>query len=113
MAREKVERSLEAAKRLERHLEEMTKNIVTKETMTHFINAGTETLQAANAAMKQMNVPEETKVRIHRAEKEILLAVRSAIDVVLAELEKEMPAKRPELKKIEIKHVAKPKRKSK
>ncbi|MBN1677449.1 MAG: hypothetical protein JW880_02820 [Candidatus Thermoplasmatota archaeon] len=113
MAREKVEKGLEAAKRLERHLEEITKKVVTKETMTHFINAGTEALQAANAAMKQMNVPEETKTRIHKAEKEMLLAVRSAIDVVLSELDKEMPQKKSELRKIEIKHAAKPKRKSK
>ncbi len=113
MAREKVEKSLEAAKRLERHLEEITKNVVTKETMTHFINAGAETLQAANAAMRQMHVPDETKVKIHRAEKEMLLAVRSAIDVVLSEIEKEMPQKKAELRKIEIKHTKKPKRKSK
>jgi len=110
-----VEKGLEAAKRLERHLEEISKNVVTKETMTHFINAGTEVLQAANAAMKQMDVPQETRNRIHRAEKEVLLAVRSAIDVVLSELEKEMPEKRAELRKIEIKQApkAKPKRKSK
>lgn len=113
MAREKVEKSLEAAKRLERHLEEIAKNVVTKETMTHFINAGTEALQAANAAMKQMNLPEETKIRIHRAEKEMLLAVRSAVDVVLSELEKEIPQKKADLRKIEIKHATKPKRKSK
>jgi len=113
LAREKVEKSLEAAKRLERHLEEISKQVVTKETMTHFINAGTEVLQAANAAMKQMDVPEETKKRIHRAEKEMLLAVRSAIDVVLSEIEKETPEKKVELRKIEIKRAAKPKRKSK
>lgn len=113
MAREKVEKGLEAAKRLERHLEEISKNVLTKETMTHFINAGTEALQAANAAMKQMNVPDETKVRIHRAEKEMLLAVRSAIDVVLSELEKEIPQKRSELTRIEIKHAAKEKAKPK
>lgn len=117
MAREKVEKGLEAAKRLERHLEEISKNVVTKETMTHFINAGTEALQAANAAMKQMNVPQETKNRIHRAEKEMLLAVRSAIDVVLSEVDKEIPQKRAELTRIEIKNAPKakqkPKRKSK
>lgn len=117
MAREKVEKGLEAAKRLERHLEEISKNVVTKETMTHFINAGTEALQAANATMKQMNVPQETKNRIHRAEKEMLLAVRSAIDVVLSEIDKEIPQKKAELTRIEIKHAPKakqrPKRKSK
>jgi len=117
LAREKVEESLEAAKRLERHLEEIAKNVVTKETMTHFINAGTEALQAANAAVKQMNVPQETKTRIHRAEKEMLLAVKSAIDVVLSEIEKETAEKKPDLKRIEItqspKAKSKPKRKRK
>ena len=81
--------------------------------MTHFITAGTEAFQAANAAVKQLDVPDETKARIHRAEKELLLAVRSAIDVVLTELEKEIPAKKAELRKIEIKHAVKSKRKSK
>lgn len=113
MARQRVGEGLEAAKRLERHIEEITKNLVTKETMTHFINAGTEALQAANAAVKQMNVPEETKARIHRAEKELLLAVRSAIDVVLSELEKEMPEKKAELRRIEIKNAPKPNRRQK
>ena len=100
MAREKVEESLEAAKRLERHLEEIAKNVVTKETMTHFINAGTEALQAANAAVKQMNVPEETKTRIHRAEKEMLLAVRSLIDAAIQRTE-EKPKKKTTKIKVE------------
>lgn len=113
MAREKVEEGLEAAKRLERHLEEIAKNVVTKETMTHFINAGTEAMQAANAAVKQMNVPEETKTRIHRAQKEMLMAVKSAIDVVLSEIEKETPAKKADLKRIEIKQSPKAKQRPK
>jgi hypothetical protein len=51
-----------------------------------------------------MNVPEETKIRIHKAEREVLLAVRSAVDVVLSEIDKEIPAKSAELKRIEIRH---------
>jgi Flp pilus assembly protein TadB len=105
MARERVERGVEAARRLERHVEEIATKLATKDTMTHFVNAGMEIVQAANVAVREMDVPVETKRRMHRAQKEVLLAVRSAIDVVLAELDKEMPAKGAELKKIEIKGV--------
>lgn len=113
MMREKVERGVEAAKRLERHIEEIAKNVTTKDTMTHFVNAGTEIIQAANTAVKQMNVPEETRLRIHKAEREVLLAVKSAIEVILAEVDKEIqhqPAKKPELKKIEIKQAKRKKK---
>src|SRR4030042_4329186 len=92
--RKKVERSMEAAKRLERHLEEIATKVATKDTMTHFVNAGMEVIQAANAAMKQLDVPEETKLRIHKAEREVLMAMKSAIDAVLTEVEKEMPPKK-------------------
>jgi folate-dependent phosphoribosylglycinamide formyltransferase PurN len=99
---------MEAAKRLERHLEEIATKVATKDTMTHFVNAGMEVIQAANVAMKQLDVPEETKIRIHKAEKEVLLAMRSAIDAVLTEVEKEIPPKKAaELKKIEIRRKAK------
>lgn len=110
MAREKVGKGVESAKRLERHIEEIASKLATKDTMTHFVNAGMEIIQAGNAAVKQMSVPEETKIRIHKAEKEVLLAAKSAIDVVLSEIDKEIPAKGAELKKIEIRQV---KRKSK
>jgi len=96
-----------AAKRLERHVEEIVAEVTTKETMTHFVNAGMEVVQAANAALKQMEVPDETKVRIHKAEKEVLLAARSFIDAVLAEIEKEIPEKGEKLKKVEIKRKSK------
>src|SRR5512136_2829140 len=107
MRRRKVEKGLEAAKRLERHVEEIAGNIATKDTMTHFANAGMEIVQAANSALNSMEVPEETKVRIHKAQKEVLLAVKSAIEVVLAEIDKEIPAKKYDLKKIEIKRKSK------
>ena len=99
---------MEAAKRLERHLEEIATKVATKDTMTHFVNAGMEVVQAANAAMRQLDVPEETKRRIHKAQKEALLAMRSAIDAVLSEVDKEIvPKKDAELKKIEIKRKSK------
>ena len=107
MPRRRVEKGVEAAKRLERHLEEIATKVATKDTMTHFVNAGMEVIQAANAAMKQMNVPEEAKLRIHKAEKEVLLAMRSAIDAVLAEVDKEIPPKKAQLTKIEIKRKSK------
>jgi hypothetical protein len=103
-----IEKGLETAKRLERHLEEIATKVATKDTMTHFVNAGMEAVQAANAAMKQLNVPDETKMRIHKAEKEVLLAMKSAIDAVLEEVEKEIPPKKASvLKKIEIKRKTK------
>ena len=106
MARERVERGVEAAKRLERHVEEIAQKVATKDTMTHFVNACMEVVQAANAAVKQMDVPLETKVRIHRAEREVLLAAKSFIEVVLAEVEKEIP-KQSEIKKVEIRRKSK------
>ncbi len=96
---------MDAAKRLERHLEEIATKVTTKETMTHFVNAGMEVVQAANVAMKHLDVPDETKRRIHRAEKEVLLAARSFIDAILTEVEKEIPEKN-ELKRIQIKRKA-------
>jgi len=107
MQERRVEKGLEAAKRLERHVEEIASNIATKDTMTHFANAGMEIVQAANTALKQMEVPQETKVRIHKAQREVLLAVKSAIEVVLTEIDKEIPVKKQELKKIEIKRKSK------
>ncbi|MGQ9587587.1 MAG: hypothetical protein ACUVT7_04305 [Thermoplasmata archaeon] len=105
--REKVGKGVEAAKRLERHLEEIATKVATKDTMTHFVNAGMEIVQAANAAMKQLEIPEETKLRIHRAEREVLLAVKSAIEVVIEEIDKEMAPKKAELKRIEIRRKSK------
>jgi hypothetical protein len=98
---------MEAAKRLERHLEEIAK-ATKKNSMTHFMNAGLEMVQAANAAMARMEVPEETKIRVHKAEKELLLAMKSTIDAVLTEVDKEIPPKKAaELKKIEIRRKKK------
>jgi len=98
---------VETARRLERHLEEIAK-VTSKDSMTHFVNAGLEVVQAANAAMEKMDVPEETKVRMHKAEKEVLLAMKSAIDAVLNEIDKEIPPKKAaEFKRIDIKRKAK------
>jgi hypothetical protein len=108
LPRERLEKGVEAAKRLERHLESIATNVVTKDTMAHFVSAGMEMMQAANTTMNSMQIPPETKKRVHRAEKELLLAMRSAIDVVIAELDKEIPAKGSEIRKIEIRK-AKPK----
>lgn len=79
---------------------------MSKETMAHFMNAGGDMVQAANAAMRSMQVPEETKIKIRMAEKEVLLAMKSAIDVVLSELDRDMPKERHELKKIPIRKKA-------
>jgi hypothetical protein len=98
---------VEAARRLERHLEEIAK-VVSKDSMTHFVNAGLEFIQAANAAMGKMDVPEETRIRFHKVEKEVLLGWKAAIDAVLTEVDKEIPPKKAaELKKIEIKRKTK------
>jgi len=79
-----------------------------KETTTHLINAGMDVVQAANAALKQMEIPEEAKVRIHRAEKEVLLAARDLIDTLLAEVESEIPRKeKAELKRVAVKRKSK------
>ena len=98
---------MEAARRLERHLEEIATKMASKDTMTHFVSAGMEIVQAANAAMAQLEMPEETKTRIHKAEREVLLATRSMIDAVLTEIEKEMPKDEDELKEVPIKRKSK------
>jgi folate-dependent phosphoribosylglycinamide formyltransferase PurN len=96
---------VDAAKRLERHLEEIATKVTTKETMTHFVNAGMEVVTAANVAVKHLDVPDETKMRIHRAEREVLLAARSFIDAIITEVDKEIPEKN-ELKRVEVKRKA-------
>lgn len=98
---------MEAARKLERHLEEIATKMTSKETMTHFVSAGMEIVQAANAAVAQLEMPEETRTRIHRAEREVLLATRSMIDAVLTEIEKEMPEDKEGLKKVPIKRKSK------
>lgn len=107
MARRKVEKGVDAAKRLERHIEEIVTEVATKETMTHLMGAGMQLVQAGNAALKQMEVPDETKLRIHMAEREVLLAARSVIDAVLVEIDKEIPERRSELKRVEVKRKSK------
>ena len=98
---------MEAAIKLERHLEEIAAKMASKESMTHLVSAGMEVVQAANAAVSQLDVPEETKVRIHRAEREVLLAMKGMIDAVLTEIDKEMPEEDRELKKVPIKRKSK------
>jgi len=106
--RERLEKGFEAARRLERHMEEIATNVATKETMTHFVAAGTEMMQAANEMLKQMKVPEDSMKRVHKAQKEVLLAVRSSIDVVLKEIDKDLEERpKAELKKIEVKRKSK------
>lgn len=108
MSRERVEEGVEAARRLERHLEEIADKVLTKDTMDHVMKAGSEAVQAANVALKNMKLPEESKARIHKAEREVLLAVRSFIDAILVEIDKEIPREsRKELKRIEIKRKQK------
>jgi len=106
--KERLEKGFEAAKRLERHMEEIAVNVATKDTMTHFVKAGTEMVQAANEMLQQMKVPEASMKRLHKAQKEVLLAVRSSIDVVLKEIDKDLEQQpKTELKKIEVKRKSK------
>lgn len=103
MAKDRLGKGVEAARKIERHAESIA-NGLSKDTMTHFVNAGMNFAGAANAAMKAREIPDETRLRLHKAQKEMLLAMKSAIDVVLAEIEKEMPtSEKHELKKIEVK----------
>ena len=108
MAKDDVERGAEAARRLERSAESIVGGI-SRESMSHLISAGMEMIQASNSAMKSMQVPKETRESLHKAQREVLLAMRSAIDVVLAEVDKEMPPKKApsELKKIEVRKKGK------
>lgn len=103
MEKDRLGKGVEAAKKIERHAESIASGL-SKETMTHFMNAGMNFVQAANAAMKAREVPDETRMKMHKAQKEMLLAMKSAIEVVLAEIDKEMPSsEKHELKKIEVK----------
>jgi hypothetical protein len=106
LAKDRLGKGAEAARKFERHAESIASGLG-KETMAHITNAGLNFVGAANAAMKAREIPEETRLKMHKAQKEMLLAMRSAIDVVLAEIEKEMPASgKHELKKIEVKKRA-------
>jgi len=108
LPRERIEESVEAAKRLERHLEEIADKVLTKDTMDHVMRAGTEAVQAVNVAMKNMQMPPESRERVHKAEREMLLAVRSFIDAILTEIDKEMPKEgKQELRRIEVKRKKK------
>ena len=103
MVKDRLGKGAEAARKIERHAESIASGL-SKETMTHFMNAGMNFVQAANAAMKAREIPDETRLRMHKAQKEMLLAMKSAIEVVLAEIDKEMPpSEKHELKKIEVK----------
>ena len=103
MAKDRLGKGAEAAKKIERHAESIASGL-SKETMTHFMNAGMNFVQAANAAMKAREIPNETRLKMHKAQKEMLLAMKSAIEVVLAEIDKEMPSsEKTELRKIEVK----------
>ena len=103
MAKDRLGKGVEAARKIERHAESIA-NGLSKDTMTHFVNAGMNFASAANAAMKAREIPDETRLRLHKAQKEMLLAMKSAIDVVLAEIDKEMPtSEKHELRKIEVK----------
>lgn len=98
---------MEAAVKLERHLEEIATKMASKETTTHLVSAGMEVVQAVNAALSQLEVPDETKARIHKAEREVLLAMKGMIDAVLMEIDKEIPEDDTELKKVPIKRKSK------
>ena len=106
MAKQRLERGAEHARKLERHAEAIASGL-SKETMTHFMNAGMNFVQAANAAMKAREVPEDAMLKMHKAQKEMLLAMKTAIEVVLAEIDKEIPAsEKHELKRIEVRKRA-------
>jgi folate-dependent phosphoribosylglycinamide formyltransferase PurN len=103
-----VEKGVEELKRAERHLENVAAKMKSKDTMTHFVNAGMDVIQAANAALKQLEIPDEAKARIHRAEREVLLAARNLIDAILSEVESEIPRReKAELKKVSVKRKSK------
>lgn len=103
MAKERLGRGVEAARKFERHAESIASGL-SKDTMTHVMNAGMDVLQAADSFMKTRNMPEETRLKIHKAQREMLLAMKSAIEIVLAEVEKEIPPpEKHELRKIEVK----------
>ena len=99
--RERVERAAEEGRRLARHAESVAKEM-SKGPMAHFMNASMEMLTAANAAMRTMDIPEETRQKMHGAMKEFMVGMKGAIDVFIAELDKEN-SERHELHKIEIK----------
>ncbi len=103
MAKERLGKGAEAARRLERHAEAIASGLG-RDTMAHVMNAGMDMFQAVNSVMKARKLPDEAMVKIHKAEREMLLAMKSAIEIVLAEVEKELPPpEKHELRKIEVK----------
>jgi hypothetical protein len=65
-------------------------NIINTKTITHMIRAGLEVYDVVQNIGPGGTLPENTKFRIYRAEKEFLLAVKAAMEMRLKELEKKI-----------------------
>jgi len=106
MEQEAMKKGVDTAKEFAEHVQRLTANVLTRETMEHVARAATEMVKAANAMLEEAKLPSDTKKHLIRAEKEMILAARDVLDAVLQELtriEKGEEKKRDKLKKIEIK----------
>jgi len=105
MNEEAKKMSIDGAKDFAEHIERLTANVLTKDTLAHFTKAATEMVKAMNVTIDEVKIPDEAKEHLLRAEKETILAMRDFLDAVLKEigrLEEKKKKKGKDLKKIEI-----------
>ncbi|UCH89001.1 MAG: hypothetical protein JSV49_12345 [Thermoplasmata archaeon] len=81
--------------------QDVINNVLNPETITHLIRAALE----AYAVMRELKpgepLPESTMLRIHRTERELLLAVKAAMDMRLKDLEIKIESEEKQCKPLE------------
>jgi hypothetical protein len=70
--------------------QDLLNHFLNPDTITHFIRAGIEGYEVVRNIEPGEKLPEETKLHLHRAEKEFLLAVRAAMDLRISDLEEKI-----------------------
>ena len=67
--------------------QDILNHFLNPDTITHLIRAGIEGYEVVRKIEPGERLPEETKMHLHRAEKEFLLAVKAAMDLRIADLD--------------------------
>jgi len=67
--------------------QDLLNHFLNPDTITHLIRAGIEGYEVVRKIEPGERLPEETKLHLHRAEKEFLLAVKAAMDLRLSDLD--------------------------
>jgi hypothetical protein len=67
--------------------QEILNHFLNPDTITHLIRAGIEGYEVVRNIEPGERLPEETKLHLHRAEKEFLLAVKAAMELRISDLD--------------------------